>query len=38
MTDGCHDDLFNGNLTGDVYMVQSERFVDPLGANKVCKL
>jgi hypothetical protein len=27
----------NGNLTGDVYMTQPERFVNPKYAGKICK-
>ncbi|GKA36668.1 putative RNA-directed DNA polymerase [Tanacetum coccineum] len=30
--------FLNGHLTDDVYMVQSEGFVDPKHPNKVCKL
>ena len=31
-------DFLNGILTEDVYMMQSEGFVDPNNAGKVCKL
>ena len=30
--------FLNGNLTEDVYMIQSEGFVDPKNAGKICKL
>ena len=30
--------FLNGNLKEDLYMMQPEGFVDPKGANKVCKL
>ena len=30
--------FINGNLTEDVYMIQSEGFVDPSNAGKICKL
>src|SRR6185503_9041867 len=30
--------FLNGNLTGDVYMMQPEGFVDPTNAGKICKL
>jgi hypothetical protein len=30
--------FLNGNLTKDVYMIQSEDFVDPKHAGKICKL
>ena len=30
--------FLNGNLLEDVYMKQSEGFVDPRNPNKVCKL
>jgi hypothetical protein len=30
--------FLNGNLEGDVYMIQPEGFVDPNNAGKICKL
>ena len=30
--------FLNGYLTKELYMMQPEGFVDPKGANKVCKL
>ena len=30
--------FLNGFLKGEMYMMQTEGFVDPKGANKVCKL
>jgi hypothetical protein len=30
--------FLNGNLTKDVYMIQSGDFVDPKDVGKVCKL
>jgi hypothetical protein len=30
--------FLNGNIEEELYMVQPEGFVDPKGANKVCKL
>ena len=30
--------FLNGFLKGEIYMMQQEDFVDPKGANKVCKL
>jgi hypothetical protein len=28
--------FFNGNLDGDVYMIQLEGFVDPINARNIC--
>jgi hypothetical protein len=30
--------FLNGNLSNDVYIIQSEGFVDPKNARKICKL
>ena len=30
--------FLNGFLKGELYMIQQESFVNPKGANKVCKL
>ena len=30
--------FLNGFLKGELYMIQPEVFVDPKGANKMCKL
>jgi hypothetical protein len=38
MTDGCQNDFLNGNLTEDVYMTQSDGFVDLKHVGKICKL
>jgi len=38
MIDGCKIAFLNGYLEEDVYMIQTEGFVDPNNARKICKL
>ena len=37
MADGRQNGILNGYLKEELYMMQPEGFVDPKGANKVCK-